>query len=88
MEAFAKVQHELATLDAGRLHCRDDRHLLALLLRRLALRGQVGHHPRTKARKRFGYVCVVLGLGLAVMAYGAWAFLEIQLLASKPPAFS
>jgi succinate dehydrogenase / fumarate reductase cytochrome b subunit len=59
------------SLDAGRLHRGHDRHLLALLLRRLALRGQVGHHSRHDvARKRFGFVCVALGLALAIHGPG------------------
>jgi len=45
--AFHKVQVELSNPWDGRhLHCRHDRHLLALCLRRLALRCQVGHHHR------------------------------------------
>ncbi len=49
--AFAKVQHELVESHHGGDLC--DRHdcgLLALCLRRLALRGQVGHHPRRRRR--------------------------------------
>ncbi len=47
--AFAKVQQELANpVHAGGLHHRHDRHLLALRLRRLALRRQVGHHSRPR----------------------------------------
>ncbi len=54
-------------LDARHLRHRHDRHLLALRLRHLALRRQVGHHPRRSARKRFGYVCAVFGLALCLM---------------------
>jgi len=54
-----------------------DRDLLALCLRRVAVCGQVGHYSGVTARKRFGYVCAVLGVVLAVGGLASiWAFVR------------
>ena len=44
-------------MDASRLYCGHDRHLLALFIRCMALRGQVGHHSRHQGAQAL-WVCL------------------------------
>jgi succinate dehydrogenase / fumarate reductase cytochrome b subunit len=76
MEAFAKVHHELA----------NPWMLAVYVIAMIAIcwhfsygvwlfAAKWGITPGTRARKRFGYVCLALGLGLAIMGLmSIWAF--------------
>ncbi len=76
MAAFAKVQQELA----------NPWMLAVYIVAMIAIcwhfsygvwlfAAKWGITPGTRARKRFGYVCVAFGLGLAVMGlWSIWAF--------------
>ncbi|MGA8044625.1 MAG: succinate dehydrogenase, partial [Terracidiphilus sp.] len=75
--AFAKVQHELA----------NPWMLAVYIIAMIAIcwhfaygiwlfAAKWGITPGEKARKRFGYVCAVFGLGLAILGLaGIWAFI-------------
>ncbi len=75
--AFAKVQHELA----------NPWMLAVYIIAMIAIcwhfaygiwlfAAKWGITPGEKARKRFGYVCAVIGFGLAIMGLaGIWAFI-------------
>ena len=60
-------------VDARHLRHRHDRHHLALRLRHLALRRQVGHHPRRQSPQKFGWVCGLGGAALCLMGHSIYA---------------